>query len=134
MFYSPQIGPKVMHKLAVLCAAVLLSGCATIMNGKTVAVPVTTYPPGAVAMVNGVKYATPAIVKVPRGQGDFKLYLLKEGYQPIYLELKESLSIWLLGNLFFLPGVAVDFISSKAYSITPDRIDQGLMPDTSHLE
>jgi len=123
-----------MRKLVVLFVVFIFSGCATIMNGKMVTVPVTTYPPGAVAMINGVKYATPARVMVPRGQGDFKLYLLKEGYQPIYLELKETLNIWLLGNFFFLPGVVVDFVSGKAYSISPDRIDQSLMPETTNRE
>lgn len=107
---------------------IVLSGCATIMNGDMVLVPVETTPSPANLTVNGQQYNSPATVHVPRGKGDFVLHVEKDGYRPVDITLTQSLDGWLWGNVLFggLIGVAVDFISGDAYDLDPEVVRVGL--------
>ena len=102
-----------------LVGITLLSGCATIMNGDMVDVPVYTTPSGATVVINGATYTSPTTVMVPRGKGDFKLHIKKEGYEPVDIMLTQSHDGWLWGNILFggLIGLAVDFMSGDAYDL-----------------
>ncbi len=112
----------------IILGVSLISGCATIMNGDMVNVPVYTTPSGATVILNGTTYTSPTTVMVPRGKGDFKLHIQKEGYQPIDILLTESADGWLWGNIVFggLIGLAVDYISGKAYDIEPELVSANL--------
>ena len=114
--------------IGVLLGASLLSGCATIMNGDMVNVPVYTTPPGATVVINGTTYTSPATVMAPRGKGDFKLHIEKEGYESVDIMLTQSTDGWLWGNILFggLIGVAVDFISGDAYDLDPELVSADL--------
>lgn len=115
-------------QIAILAASVLLTGCATIMNGDMVNVPVHTTPSGATVVINGATYTSPTTVMVPRGKGDFKLHIEKEGYEPVDIMLTQSVDGWVWGNILFggLIGVAVDFISGDAYDIDPELVSANL--------
>ena len=65
---------------------------------------------------------------IPRGKGDFKLHIEKEGYQPVDILLTQSLYGWLWGNILFggLIGLAVDFITGDAYDLEPELISANL--------
>ncbi len=117
---------KVIPVLLVLLFAT--SGCAYIVNGKMVDVPVVTTPEGATLTVNNETYTSPATVQVPRGKGDFNLHIEKEGFQPVDILLSQSMDIAFAGNAFgFGPiGLAVDFITGYAYDIEPDVIKANL--------
>lgn len=106
----------------------LTTGCAYIVNGKMVKVPVVTTPEGATITVNDKSYTSPATVLVPRGKGDFKLHIEKEGFQAVDILLTQSMDIAFAGNAFgFGPlGLAVDFITGYAYDIEPDIIESNL--------
>ncbi len=112
----------------VILGASLISGCATIMNGDMVNVPVYTTPSGAKVIINGATYTSPTTVMVPRGKGNFTLHIEKEGFQPIDILLTESADGWLWGNLVFggLIGLAVDYITGKAYDIEPELVSANL--------
>ena len=112
----------------LLVSTIFLSGCATIMNGDMVNVPVYTTPSGATVVINGATYTSPATVMVPRGKGDFKLHIEKEGYEPIDIMLTQSADGWLWGNVFFggLIGLGVDFISGDAYDLSPELVSANL--------
>ena len=114
--------------IGVLVGAVLLTGCATIMNGDMVNVPVYTTPSGATVVINGAKYTSPTTVTVPRGKGDFKLHIEKEGYEPVDIMLTQSVDGWLWGNILFggLIGLAVDFITGDAYDLDPELVSATL--------
>lgn len=116
------------NAMGFLVVALLFCGCATIMNGDMVNVPVYSTPSGATVIVNGATYTSPATIMVPRGKGDFKLHIEKEGYQPIDIMLTQSLDGWLWGNLLFggIIGIAVDFISGDAYDIAPELVNANL--------
>lgn len=112
----------------VVLAGAMLSSCATIMNGDMVNVPVHTTPSGATVVINGTTYTSPTTVMVPRGKGDFKLHIEKDGYEPVDIMLTQSVDGWLWGNVLFggLIGVAVDFISGDAYDLEPELITANL--------
>ena len=112
----------------VILGTSLLTGCATIMNGDMVNVPVYSTPSGATVVINGATYTTPTTAVVPRGQGDFKLHVEKEGYQPVDIMLTQSVDGWLWGNIIFggLIGLAVDFITGDAYDLEPELVSQNL--------
>lgn len=114
--------------IGLIFGVAVISGCATIMNGDNVNLPVYTTPSGATIVINGSTYTSPTTVMVPRGKGDFKLHIEKEGYQPVDILLTQSVDGWLWGNVIFggLIGLAVDFISGDAYDLEPELISQDL--------
>lgn len=116
----------------IILGASLLTGCATIMNGDMVNVPVYTTPSGATVIINGATYTTPTTALVPRGQGNFKLHIEKEGYQSVDILLTQSVDGWLWGNIIFggLIGLAVDFVTGDAYDLEPELISQNLQGTT----
>lgn len=113
---------------ASLASVMLTTGCATIVNDDYVQIPVTTVPSEASIEVNGSSYQSPAIVPVPRGQGDFVMKISKDGYQPVSIFLNQSLDGWVWGNVIFggIIGLVVDFATGDAYDISPDVVNQSL--------
>jgi len=116
-----------MKKNIVYFFMLILTGCASLMNGESVIVPIYTTPAGATLKVNGNVYTTPVKVALPRGEGDYTLNIEKEGYQTINVHLSESLDAWLWGNIIFGIaggiGVVIDLISGDAYDLDPERLD-----------
>jgi len=120
---------KIMNKVMLgIAAMVALSGCATIMNGDLVSVPVTTVPTGATVTINGATYTSPATVTAPRGKGDFNLHIEKEGYRSVDILLTPPKDGWLWGNIVFggIIGLAVDFLSGDAYDLDPEMVEANL--------
>lgn len=114
--------------LVSIVILITISGCSTIMNGDIVEVPVKTTPSGATLVLNGNSYISPAVVLVPRGEGDFNLHIEKEGFQPVDILLRESVDGWFWGNFLFggVVGFAIDFISGDAFDIKPEFIEETL--------
>ena len=84
-----------------LCSAVLVgSGCATIVNGRTQAVTVTSEPPGAHLFIKSqLVGVTPARLKLKRGDEHLVLRFEKDGFSPQEIALKRSASAWLIGDV-----------------------------------
>jgi len=103
------------------------------MNEEMVSVPVYTTPSGAQLTINGMEYTSPATIQAPRGEGDFKLYIEKEGYEPVEILLTQSCDGWLWGNVIFggLIGLAIDFITGDAYDLEPEVVSQELQKNGS---
>ena len=125
-------------KFKLLCVVTVLGSlfivaCATIMNGDMVSVPVYTTPSGAKLVINGMEYTSPATVQAPRGKGNFKLHIEKDGYKPADVLLTQSCDGWLWGDVVFggLIGLAVDFITGDAYDLDPEVVSQELQKDAS---
>ena len=107
----------------LLAFSILTTGCASLANTDFVSVPVYTNPPGAKLFVAGRAYQSPDIIKVPRGQGDFDLFIEKPGYQQVKVVLKESFDDWLWYNVFNLGlGLRPDFQSKRAYDLEPEVV------------
>jgi hypothetical protein len=102
--------------IAALC---LLPGCATIINGTTDVVSVTSTPPGAACTVDRVTTGaqneriaeiqqTPGTVSIGKSRRDLLVSCSKEGYTPVAQVIEPSFS----GTTFFnlLLGGVVGFI------------------------
>lgn len=112
----------------VILSLVFLTSCATIVNSDIVLVPVETTPPQAKLVVNSQQYFSPATVLVPRGKGRFILHIEKEGYNPVDITFKQSINGWVWGNILFGGpiGLAIDFVTGRAYDIDPKEISVAL--------
>jgi hypothetical protein len=125
-----------MKRIITASATVLvLSGCASIFNGKTQAVIVNSVPDGATASVTnraGEKVhtgATPVTLTLNRGAGYFKsetytITLTKEGFAAKELTLTSSVSGWYIGNILFgglIGMLAVDPVTGAMYTF-PESI------------
>ena len=125
-----------MKSIFAASAVVLaLSGCASIFNGKTQAVVVTSVPDGALASVTnraGEKIhtgTTPVTLTLNRGAGYFKaetytVTLTKEGFATKQLTLTSTVSGWYIGNILFgglIGMLAVDPVTGAMYTF-PESI------------
>ena len=111
-------------------AVLMLSGCASIFNGKTQQVTVSSVPEGAIASVtNGAgdkihTGATPVTLTLNRGAGYFKsesytIVLTKDGFAPKELKLTATVSGWFIGNILFgglIGMLAVDPVTGAMYT------------------
>src|SRR5581483_7298439 len=75
------------------------SGCATVVNGTTQKVGVSSNPPGVHVLIdNQLQVFTPASVDLSRSQSH-TFYFRKEGYQEDSFVVTSGTSGWVLGNL-----------------------------------
>ncbi len=125
-----------MARLFVCLAAVLLSGCATIVNGTSQTVAVNSTPQGASCSVdrggstlNSIA-ATPSIVPVSKSINSLVVTCSKPGYKTATTSASSSFNGWTFGNILIggLVGVAVD-ASTGANFDYPHSVDVAMTPD-----
>ena len=94
-----------------LIAVAPLAGCATIVDGTTCSVTITSRPEGAdVTVLNSAgkmvfSGKTPAAVELKRGKGyfqgeDYTVKFASSGYQPTEVPITKHLNGWYFGNIF----------------------------------
>jgi uncharacterized protein YceK len=125
-----------------LTAALLVSGCATIMNGPYQQIPVTSIPPGAIVTTTNYNswVRTPGILKIERANSTILTARL-DGYEPAKQKLEAKLSPWIFGNgagTFspriigavngILASLIVDLASGSACELTPKEVHFKLIP------
>ncbi len=120
-----------------MCSVTLLSGCATIMEGSTQNIKVSTNPSGARCIIkNGEKTLatieeTPDFVDVKKLKSDVTITCEKPGYAPMQKTLVSDFSRMTAGNLVFglvsLPGIGVD-AATGAINKYDDRVELKLSP------
>ncbi len=125
--------------LRVTCAlsALLLSGCATVVNGGSQDVSVSTNPPGATCTVDrvgasvGVINPTPGKLSVSRSKNALDLTCNKPGYQTSATTVASTFNGWTFGNLLIggLIGFGVD-AATGANNDYPKAINVDLGPAT----
>jgi hypothetical protein len=126
--------------LLMVAAAVMTSGCASIVHGGPRSVPVASTPPGAkvsiydrndkMVMMNN----TPFIASLPVKGGYFKgqsyrLVFEMPGYATSEVNLKPTVSGWYFGNILFgglLGMLVVDPLTGAMYNLSPEKIEQPL--------
>lgn len=113
------------HVLSLLwLCPLLIVGCATIMQGTTQPMAVSSNPSGATIHVNGVDRArTPAVIDLTRKENHI-ISLRMDGYRPYEVAVSRSVSGWVVGNIVFggLIGLAVDAISGGLYKLSPESV------------
>ena len=83
-----------------LAVAVVLTGCATFMNGPTQRVAVASDPPGAQVFVGDEPVGvTPTFVELERNEGDLALRFEKDCYRDTLLDVPRRTSAWAGANL-----------------------------------
>lgn len=114
---------------ALICGA-LLSGCATVVNGTTQKIGVSSTPMGADVLIDNQQHIlTPASVALDRSQSHTFVFK-KEGYQDDSFVITSSTSGWVWGNVLLggLVGGVVDFASGGARKLSQDSVHVTLAP------
>lgn len=106
----------------------MLSGCATIVNGTKQTISFMSEPSGAEVTVGGeFTSRTPAALPLSRGK-DYTAIFKKEGYESQTVIIKSSFDHVMkatLGNIwnYILPGLIVDAASGGAYEFNQQLIN-----------
>lgn len=115
---------------ALIVIASTLPGCATIINGTTQKIDVSTDPPGAtIATADGNTYTSPTKISLPRNT-DHILTVSLAGYQTEQVHLTKTLSGVVAGNIIAggLIGWGVDAVSGAQYKLVPSAVSLRLRP------
>jgi len=122
--------------LAALPALATL-GCATIVNGPTQDVEITSNPPGASVLILPEKkmVVTPAEVELDRKTVHTLIFEL-EGCRPATGYLDRLNSNVTTGNVILggLIGIAIDYDSGAVYRLDPDPLHVVLQPAKEPLQ
>lgn len=104
-----------MRTFAALSAAALLSGCATIIEGPSQRIAVTTDPPGATCgFWRGhdliAKVVTPGAVTVDKTFGRITVNCRKDGYEQAFYQNRPEVAAATLGNAVIggIVGAGID--------------------------
>lgn len=117
--------------LHILSTIALLASCATIVNGPTEEIPVTTIPPGATVSEGQISMQTPGNIGLARKR-DHILVITKPGFLPQRVKLVHVLDGWVAGNIvsFGIIGAGIDAASGGMWDLKPDNIVIFLQPAT----
>lgn len=122
-------------RVVILSSYLVVTGCATIVNGRYINIPVETNPGGATIKVDGREYISPAVAKVRRRREGAEISIVKEGYKSEKIHLESKMSGWVMGNMaIFVIGMAfggIDFGTGAAYYYEPDMISLQLTPTSN---
>lgn len=113
-----------MHRpIVILLAALLLTGCATIINGRSQSVEFDSRPSGADLTVGSLKATTPAKLTLTRSES-YTATFTKADFPERKVELTSRPSWWLLGNAVFggLIGLIVDLATGSGRTLSPDGV------------
>lgn len=113
----------------ILLCSVALTGCASIVNGRSEDVSINTSPSEADCYVGGTKYRSPAKASLKR-KNDYDVKCEKEGYSPATAQIKSKTSGWVWGNIAFggIIGLVVDVGTGGAYKLRPNELSLALAP------
>lgn len=112
-----------MRYVFLLAALMTLTGCATIINGTTQEIAITSEPAGARVVVNGFERgSTPIVLKLERDE-TYVMTIKKDGFEDSSLSLNKSVSGWVWGNILLggLIGLAVDLGAGGMYVLDPPQ-------------
>ena len=133
--------------LASALAALLLCGCASIVDGGPKTITVTSNPTGAkliVAEEDGhtvSEKTTPASITLKRSAGYFvpakyKLTFEAQGYYPSEVQIKATINGWYFGNVLLggaIGLIAVDPATGAMWTFSPSQINRNLISSTISL-
>jgi hypothetical protein len=118
--------------LAVLAVGVIpgffLTACASIMQGTSQPIGISSSPTGAEVTVSGVSLGETPLVADLKRKDHHIVRIQLDGYEAYETTLSRGVSGWVVGNILFggLIGLAVDAISGGMYKLTPEQISANL--------
>ena len=122
--------PSLFSIAAISVLLLVGSGCATIIQGTTQKVPVSSVPSGARVTLNeSTAYTTPTALELSRKEHHTLQFSL-EGYQPEVIKLESVTSGVVMGNILLggLIGWGVDAASGGQYRLVPETVHITLRP------
>jgi hypothetical protein len=119
--------------MALLSTTFIINGCATVINGTTQEVGISTDPSGATLCVDGREYYKSPAKIIMKRKDDHMVEVTKDGYDKENVNIKSVISGAVAGNLLLggLIGVGVDALSGGASRLEPDNINVRLRPLTA---
>jgi PEGA domain-containing protein len=118
-------------QIIVAVAMLALSGCATVVNGRTEPLGLSSNPAGAeVSIDNGtMKVITPTSIELKRDENHTFVFH-KDGYQDTSATVTSGTSGWVWGNLLAggIIGGVVDFATGAAYKFSDDTLSVNMTP------
>ena len=122
--------------LFLFCSFLLFGvmSCASIINGKSQDIFISSQPKGAKILVDDKDYGvTPKTLGLPRmgrmegepsSKKEYKITLTLEGYMPYETILQRKVDGWFFGNLLIggIIGIVVDAVTGSMYKLTPNQI------------
>jgi len=115
---------KIPFLLATCLLSVYLCGCATVLNGTSQKIPVSSVPAGATVKVDSKNvYTTPVKLRLERRR-DHTLVFTKDGFDTQTVNVMHVLSEAVCGNtLLFGPlGWVFDMCAGTQYKLVPDKV------------
>lgn len=123
---------KINKIFQILTSVLLLTSCATIVNGPTQQVGFTSVPSCATVLVNGhVIGRTPVSCSLKRNETHWVRIEL-EGFQPYEVCLSQRISGWVFGNILIGGpiGFVIDAVTGSIYKLTPDQVNAHMTQST----
>lgn len=124
-----------MRKTTIVCfvlVCLMLTSCATLFDDDITTILVNSEPSGAVIRVDGYPMGTtPASLTLDNGSSHV-VELTKEGYRTETVKVKKSVRWgWQALDIFTtgIIGNVVDFVNSKGYKLTPDKLNVTLVAE-----
>src|SRR5438067_3112063 len=99
------------YRVALVALVTLLPGCATIMEGTSQSVQITTSPPGARCFVDregarlGEVGSTPGSVRVDKSKNDLVVTCSKDGHQSATVAQSPNFTGTTFGNILIGGGI-----------------------------
>ena len=134
--------PRLSHTLALACAALALSGCASMKSGTTQQVKIASNPPGATvytamrtesngqySVTNKVAVGvTPLTVTLSRKHG--AVMIEKDGYVPVDVALTTKMNPWVWGDILLTSplSTSIDTSTGAAREYDPGEYVVDLKP------
>lgn len=118
---------KITLALAMTLSTSLLTGCCSLVDGKTQTVSIDTNAPAKYivknedgeTVANGV---APAVISLKRGDAPYSVEMQRTEESPkAQGVIKDNMNGYLWGNLLFggIIGTTIDFVSGAAYDLDP---------------
>jgi hypothetical protein len=100
-----------------------LTGCASIINGRSQSVDFESAPSGADLTVGGLKATTPAKLTLTRKE-TYTATFTKADFPARTVTLEPRASWWLLGNVLFggLIGFIIDAATGSGFTLEPSDV------------
>lgn len=117
---------KTLIVLFAVLVVLMVSSCATILSDDSSSILVNTEPVGALIKVDGIPSGTTPARLLLDNDSSHTIEVSMEGYETQTFNVKKSIKWgWQVVDLLLAPGVGnvVDFITSKGYSLRPNKIN-----------
>lgn len=117
-------------QLVALSSLVYLTGCATIVKGRTQEVTFRSVPEGAKVIINGREMGVTPLTAQLQRKSDQSVVFEKEGYKSETLPMPTTVNGWFWGNIVLggLIGSTTDGVSGAMTEYSPSFFNINLTP------